>query len=105
MKFGKLIALIAEHMRVGISETMGGVQKLVFDVNLKALVDGVSIAGVQNTKQYGGFSARLINTRDITFESDGNKLEPTKDFLEAGTSLNIKYSHSRSLSENRDPTR
>jgi hypothetical protein len=90
-------AIIAEHMRVGISETEGGVQKLVFDVDLKALVDGVSIAGVQNTKQYGGFSARLINTSDIIFESDGNKLEPTKDFLEAGTSLNIKYSRSSGL--------
>ncbi|MCP4045331.1 MAG: hypothetical protein GY732_05000 [Gammaproteobacteria bacterium] len=90
-------AIIAEHMRVGISETIGGVQKLVFDVDLKALVDGVSIAGVQNTKQYGGFSVRLINTRDMTFESDGKKLIPTKDFLGAGTSLNIKCSRSSGL--------
>lgn len=52
---------------------------------------------VITSKQYGGFSVRLINTRDITFESDGNKLEPTKDFLEAGTSLNIEYSRSSGL--------
>ena len=40
---------------------------------------------------------RLINSRDITFESDGKKLEPTRDFLEAGTSLNMEYSRSSGL--------
>ncbi len=34
-------AIIADHKRVGISETIAGVQKMVFDVSLKALVDGV----------------------------------------------------------------
>ena len=90
-------AIVAEHMRIGISKTVGGEQKLTFDVSLKALVDGVSIAGVQNKKQYGGFSARLINARYMTFSSDGNTLKPTTAFIEAGTSMNIEYSGSSGL--------
>ena len=85
-------AIIAEHMRIEVSDTVNGEQTLTFTVDLTALVDGVSIAGVQNTKGYGGFSARLINTRDLTFSSDGKNIKATKNHLEAGSSLTFKYS-------------
>ncbi|WNC72786.1 DUF6807 family protein [Thalassotalea psychrophila] len=85
-------AIIAEYMRIKVSDSNNGEQNISFTVDLTALVDGVSIAGVQNSKGYGGFSARLINTRDLSFESDGKSIKATKDHLEAGASLTFQYS-------------
>jgi len=59
---------------------------------MKALADGVSIAGSDDEKGYGGFSARLINTADMLFYSQGERVKPTKNQLKAGSSMTIEWS-------------
>ena len=83
---------ITEQTRIHIAPTIHGVQKIEFDIKLKAMVDGVSIAGADNSKGYSGFSARLINQADMLFSSAGQPVKPTKNALKAGDSITINWS-------------
>lgn len=83
---------ITEHTRIHIGPTVDGAQTIDFDMKLKALADGVSIAGSDDSKGYSGFSARLIEQAEMLFSSDGQSVKATKNALKAGDSMTINWS-------------
>ena len=83
---------VTEHTRIYITPTVDGSQRFDFDIKLKALVEGVSIAGSDDSKGYSGFSARLFKQADMLFSSGGKAVEPTKNALKAGDSMSINWS-------------
>lgn len=85
-------AVVSEHTRIHISPTKDGHQQIDFHIEMMALAEGVSIAGSDDVKGYGGFSARLINQKDMLFSSQGKRVKPTKVQLKAGSSMTIDWS-------------
>ena len=60
-----------------------------FEIQLKALVEGLQIGGSEDIKGYGGFSVRMKLPDDVTFSSVGGLVEPGNEAVEAGPYINI----------------
>ncbi len=75
-------------------------RKINFSIVLKALVNGVKIAGADNEKGYGGFSLRIKMPKGFQFISEQGKIEPVKFQVNAGSWMKfiIPFSKKRGVS-------
>jgi hypothetical protein len=84
-------ATISEQTIITISPLINGKQQLDFDINLTALVAGVSLAGLQKLKGYGGFSVRFKHAEHLSFNSTIGKIKPSKLQLTAPAPLKLAW--------------
>ena len=82
--------IVQEYLLITFERMEDDVFALTFDIELKALVDGVKIGGSEDAKGYGGFSPRFFLPEDIVFESTEGKVEPHNLPVQAGPWMNMK---------------
>ena len=63
-----------------------------FEINLRALVPGVTIGGSNDEKGYGGFSTRIKLPEDLVFTSEEGAVIPQTLPIKAGSWLNFSGS-------------
>ena len=84
-KTGSEEAFMDEHTLITIHPIQKGLRIIDFEINLKALLPGLSIGGSQDTiKGYGGFSLRIKMYDSMSFRSDKGPVEPQEGAIAAG---------------------
>lgn len=64
-------------------------RRMDFTLKLRALVDGVALAGSDDVKGYGGFSPRIRLTDDVRFTGRDGEVKPMNTAVEAGPWLDV----------------
>lgn len=86
---GLEVPFVEENTKVTI-HPMGNNHRIIdFEISLLALIDDVQIGGSEDVKGYGGFSARLKLPSDIQFNSEGKKIIPKNEAIQAGREVQL----------------
>ena len=91
-KAGKAEAFVSEFTKMEIWPTAANVRRIDFQINLKALVQGVQIGGSDDEKGYGGFSVRMVLPDDVTFSGPDGTVEPMNTAVESPGYITISGS-------------
>jgi hypothetical protein len=83
--------IIKETSTVRAYPVAGGRRKLELEVKLQAVRDGVSIAGTDDDKGYGGLSFRFAHGSDVQLESDGRAIRATLERMRAGNTVEFRW--------------
>lgn len=85
-------AYLKEKTIITIHPKTGNYRRIDFEIQLKALVDYLSVGGSDDEKGYSGFSVRLKLPTDVKFTGENGLVEPVNTAVEAGNSMNINGS-------------
>ncbi|WP_430973956.1 DUF6807 family protein [Sunxiuqinia rutila] len=85
-------AFVEESTKVHFHQQSKNYRIIQFEIQLKALTDGVALGGSDDVKGYGGFSTRIKLPEDVTFSSENGAVQPQKEAVEAGKLMHIKGS-------------
>ena len=80
---------IREDASIVVHPKQGKKRRIDFEIQLFALEDGLSIGGSEDSKGYGGFSARIILPEDILFSGEDGNVQPETNAVDAGPYINI----------------
>jgi hypothetical protein len=86
-----VVPIIEENSTIRAWPSRDGRRRLAFDVRLRALRDGVALAGTDDEKGYGGFSLRFANAPSVLLEGDGRELHATQAGLDAGRVVTFRW--------------
>ena len=76
---------IHEHTKIIVHTIKSGIRIIDFEIDLMALVPGVSIGGSDDEKGYGGFCARIKLPENLCFTSESGQVEPQTLQIKAGS--------------------
>lgn len=85
-------AYIKENTKVIMYPRMGNYRRVDFEIQLKALVDRLSVGGSNDEKGYSGFSVRLKLPENVKFAGEKGNVEPQNTAVESGSFINISGS-------------
>lgn len=88
-KEGNQPAVAEEQVRIDVHAATSAYRLVDFRIQLRPLVENVWIGGSENTKGYGGFSARIRMPKDIKFTGQSGTVTPMINAVEAGPWMNI----------------
>ncbi len=88
-KEGRVKPYIQENVSIHVHESKMKYRKIDFEISLLALEENLRIGGVDNEKEYGGFSVRLKLPEDVKFSGKNGSVEPTDNPLESPGFINI----------------
>jgi hypothetical protein len=75
---GAWVSLVSEAATIVIAPLQDGARQMTFEVDLQALLKGVSIGGAPNSKGYGGMSVRFKDALAMRFyNAAGADVKPT----------------------------
>ncbi|MGQ7870243.1 DUF6807 family protein [Sunxiuqinia sp. sy24] len=80
---------VEERATVDFHQQQRNYRIIQFEIELKALVDGVALGGSDDVKGYGGFSVRMKLPEDVAFSSENNVVVPQNEALEVGRLMHI----------------
>jgi hypothetical protein len=83
--------IIEETSTIRAYPVAGGRRKLELEVRLRALRDGVALAGTDDDKGYGGLSFRFAHGSDVQLEADGQPIRATLARLRAGNTIVFRW--------------
>lgn len=86
---GLEVPFIEENTQVTVHPIRNNHRIIDFEISLLALVGDVQIGGSEDVKGYGGFSARLKLPADIKFNSEGKKITPKNEAIQAGREMQL----------------
>ncbi|TNE63953.1 MAG: hypothetical protein EP335_08190 [Alphaproteobacteria bacterium] len=89
--FGEPLAFMTEQTDVTIWPLDDGKRRLDIRVALRALVSGVSLAGSDNEKGYGGLSFRFGHADTVQIASDGQTLTATPAPVQTGDTVEFSF--------------
>lgn len=91
---------LEERATITTYKLTNNIRKINLSIELKALVKGVKIAGVDNRKGYGGFSLRIKMPDGLQFISEHGQIKPEKFQINAGSWMKfiIPFSEERRVS-------
>lgn len=84
---------LAEETIITVYPRQSNSRIIDFSISLKALVPDVEIGGMNDEKGYGGFCARLIDQKKMTFTSVGGEIVPQLLQVEAGPWMDFSGPH------------
>lgn len=84
-------AIIEESSSIRAYPLSDGRRRIVFDVRLRALRDGVQLAGTDDEKGYGGVSLRFAHSEQLEFLSDGHALQPLVAAVHTGEEVTLRW--------------
>ena len=84
-------AIIEESSTVRAYPLSDGQRRIVFEVRLRALRNGVQLAGTDDDKGYGGFSLRFAHSEQLEFLSDGQALQPLVAAVHTGEEVTLRW--------------
>ncbi len=76
---------VQERTTIVVHPLVSGIRAIDFEIDLKALVPGVSIGGADDEKGYGGFCTRIKLPENLRFTSENGQIEPQLFQIEAGS--------------------
>lgn len=76
---------VREHTTIIVYPLESGVRAIDFEIDLRALVSGVSIGGANDEKGYGGFCVRIKRPENLRFTSESGLIEPQLLQIKAGS--------------------
>ena len=88
-KDNRPLPLVNESTRIDMHLKMDDLRMIDFEIRLLAAQPDVRIGGSDNAKGYGGFSARLIQPKDIAFHTANGVVEPKKTQMDCGNWVDI----------------
>jgi hypothetical protein len=88
---GAPVEIVEENSRIRVFPLADGHRRVDLEVRLRALRRGVSIAGTDDEKGYGGLSLRFANGPRVQLEGDGRVLRATTASIEAGESVEFSW--------------
>lgn len=84
---GRPTPIIEENSSIRAYPVADGARRIDVSVGLRALRDGVALAGTDDEKGYGGLSFRVANPQQAQIESDGRVLHATVAGMQTGDSV------------------
>jgi hypothetical protein len=84
-------AIVEESSSVRAYPLSDGQRRIVFEVRLRALRNGVQLAGTDDDKGYGGFSLRFAHSEQLEFLSDGQALQPLVAAVHTGEEVTLRW--------------
>ncbi|MCL6101648.1 MAG: PmoA family protein [Bacteroidetes bacterium] len=75
---------VREHTTIIVHQLKSGIRAIDFEIDLRALVPGVSIGGANDEKGYGGFCARIKLPDNLCFTSERGQVVPQTLQIKAG---------------------
>lgn len=88
-EFGQPLVIVNETTTIQVQRTENHQRIVDFEIRLLAAQAGVKIGGSDDVKGYGGFSARVIQPKDIAFNTAEGFVEATKTQMECGSWVDI----------------
>lgn len=88
-EFGRQVPIVNETTRIVLHKSKNKRRIIDFEIRLLAAQPDVTIGGSDNVKGYGGFSARVIQPKDIAFNTSSGFVEATKNQMECGNWVDI----------------
>lgn len=85
---GRKKTYIEERTQISCYPT-SGYRILDFQINLRAPGDDVWLGGSEDSKGYGGFSARLKLSHDVRFVGEKGEVQPETKAVKAGSWVNV----------------
>ncbi|MCL6101727.1 MAG: PmoA family protein [Bacteroidetes bacterium] len=76
---------VREHTTIIVHQLKSGIRAIDFEIDLRALVPGVSIGGANDEKGYGGFCARIKLPENMLFTSEKGQVVPQTLQIKAGS--------------------
>jgi len=76
---------VHEHTTIIVHPIKSGIRAIDFEIDLRALVSGVSIGGADDEKGYGGFCARIKLPENLFFTSERGQIIPETLQINAGS--------------------
>ncbi len=76
---------VREHTTIIVHHLKSGIRAIDFEIDLRALVPGVSIGGANDEKGYGGFCARIKLPENMLFTSEKGQVVPQTLQIKAGS--------------------
>jgi len=80
---------VQERAQVNFYEQRKNYRIIQFEIELKALVENVTLGGSDDVKGYGGFSVRAKLPADVGFSSNEGVVLPQNEAVEAGNYINV----------------
>lgn len=84
-------AIVEETSTIRAYPTIDGRRRLEIEVRLRALLDGVQLAGTDDDKGYGGLSFRFAHATGVQLEADGRPIQATLAGMEAGKTVAFRW--------------
>jgi hypothetical protein len=84
-------AVIEEYSTIRAYPAVDGRRRLEIAVRLRALLDGVQLAGTDDDKGYGGLSFRFANATAVQLESAGHPIQATLAGMAAGDTVTFRW--------------
>lgn len=84
-------AIIEENSTIRAYPVVDGRRRLEIEVRLRALLDGVQLAGTDDDKGYGGLSFRFANAPTVQLQADGRPIQATVAGMEAGDTVTFRW--------------
>ncbi|MFY0651843.1 MAG: PmoA family protein [Cyclobacteriaceae bacterium] len=86
---GMKVPFVKEKALIRIHPKKENFRCLDFEIEIKSLVDSLSIGGSEDEKGYGGFSWRMPLSDDVKFSGPDGQLKAQKLALDAGPWMNV----------------
>ena len=80
---------VHETTTIRVHETTADTRLIDFDIEMRALVDGLRIGGSNDVKGYGGFSTRIVLPADMQMSDTSGPVTPRNTAVPAGDWLNF----------------
>jgi hypothetical protein len=87
----EVIYVATEVTRVHVAPLKGGVRRIGLDTTITARVDGLSVGGSDDGRDYGGFAMRLVHADQLAFASDGKPLAPAAGAVSTGATVGMAW--------------
>jgi hypothetical protein len=84
-------AIVEETSTIRAYPAVDGRRRLEIEVQLRALREGVQLAGTDDDKGYGGLSFRFAQATRVQLETDGRPIQATLAGMEAGAKVTFRW--------------
>jgi hypothetical protein len=87
----EVVYVATEVTRVHVAPLKDGVRRLALDTTITARVDGLSLGGSDDGRDYGGFAMRLVDGEALAFASGGKPLTPATGAVATGPIVGMAW--------------
>jgi hypothetical protein len=83
------LRVVRETVSLVVWQSEDNIRTIDFDLKFRALVEGVTIAGSDDVKGYGGFSPRIRLSEDVKFFGQTGEVTPQNTAVDGGNWMNV----------------
>jgi hypothetical protein len=87
----EVVYVATEVTRVHVAPLKAGVRRIGLDTTITARVDGLSLGGADDGRDYGGFALRLVRGEGLVFASAGKPLTPATGAVSTANTVGMAW--------------